>query len=216
MQVEPESSVRMGLVRQAGAPQRDADPLTCGCPGGWCSRHEVDRAVVRQGNGETGPQQAVGRDSREMPAKQVRGEMSEIGADPPGEQMTLCARHFAQVQVHIDVRCRAGPRPVANSPARGGGFDHRRRHGELAHARPEKKAGILARGQGVRHQHSPVANGTPDLHDEVSIETSVAESSLRSGRLRAAGFRSAATGSRLTITRRVRPGYAYCRHHRCQ
>jgi hypothetical protein len=88
--------------------------------------------------------------------------MTQISADLCRELPTVGATHGTQVQIHVDSRGSAGPGPVARHTARGRRLDHRRRHGELAHARPEKKAGVSIHDPGV-HQHSPLVNGTPDL-----------------------------------------------------
>lgn len=88
--------------------------------------------------------------------------MAQISADLCRELPAMGATHSTQIQIHVDPRGGTGPGPVAHHPAGGRRLDHRRRHGELAHVRPEKEARVSVHVPGV-HQHSPFVNGTPDL-----------------------------------------------------
>jgi hypothetical protein len=76
--------------------------------------------------------------------------------------------HGAQIQLDVDAcRCtRAGP--VAHRTAGGRSFDHRGRHGELAHALPSEKTEITVYGKGA-HQHSPCLDGTSPRNEKVVI-----------------------------------------------
>ncbi|MBP2324784.1 hypothetical protein JOF56_005169 [Kibdelosporangium banguiense] len=90
--------------------------------------------------------------------------MSQVSTDLCGKLPATCTPDSTQVQIHINPRGSTRPSPVAYGTAGGRGLDHRRRHGELTHTQPEKKAGIPIRSPGA-HQHSPFADGTPDLHE---------------------------------------------------
>lgn len=181
VQVEPVPPVgmrvRMRMPVWAGleagaAPQREADPLAGVRPGGRSPDHEVHRVLALtprghvlvpcQGDGQPRAQQPVRSDPRKVPAQQVRSQMAEIGPDPGREVVAMRARHGTQIEIDVDACGGARPRPVPGGAAGGRSLDHGRRHGELAHAQPEGKAGIPIRGPS-EHQHSPCADGTPNL-----------------------------------------------------
>ncbi|BFO18792.1 hypothetical protein SHKM778_51800 [Streptomyces sp. KM77-8] len=79
VQAEPGSGTRMRVVQgggaePAGVPEGEADALAAVRPRGWRPDHEVYwvlMAVAGQGDGESGAQQSVGGDSRQVPAQQV-------------------------------------------------------------------------------------------------------------------------------------------------
>lgn len=185
VQVEPEPPVGMGMrmtacagIVEGSVPQGEADPLTGIRPGGRSPDHEVHRTgavtpcdvmplatpVPGQGDGQPRPQQAVGSDPRHVPAQQVRCQLAEIGPELGRDFATVDACHGARIEIDIDARGGARPRPVADVAAGGRSLDHGRRHGELTHARPEGesgKAGNPVRGLS-EHQHSPCVDGSPN------------------------------------------------------
>ncbi|MEU6723487.1 hypothetical protein ABZ917_07230 [Nonomuraea wenchangensis] len=171
MQVEPETAMgaRMRMPARHGpvrVPQLQAEPLPGRRPDRRRTRHEPQPGrVPREGDGQPRPQQAVGRDPRHVPAQQLRSQMPEIVPYARRDLVPMDAGHGTQVEIDVHARRGARPRPVADGTAGGRTFDHGGRHGELAHAQPEKKARILVRDHRV-HQHSPCANGTPNLLKE--------------------------------------------------
>src|SRR2546430_4338560 len=92
----------------------------------------------------------------------------QIVADPGGKLPAVAPGHGAQIQLGVDAcRCtRAGP--VAHRTAGGRGFDHRGRHGELAHTLPGEKTEITVRSKGA-HQHSPCADGASPRNEKFVI-----------------------------------------------
>lgn len=175
VEAEPPFGAGAGARITAGAgsvPQREADPLTGVRPGRSGPGDEVDPTCPRprpallrdlvpgQREGQVRAQQPVGSDARHVPAQQVGRQMPEIGPDPGREVVAVRARHGTQIEIDIHACGGAGPGPVPDGTAGGRGLDHGRRHGVLAYAQPEGKAGIPIRGLS-EHQHSPCADGTP-------------------------------------------------------
>lgn len=91
--------------------------------------------------------------------------MAEIGPDLGCKFLAMGTGHGTQIEIDIDACGGTRPRPVPGEASGGRSLDHGRRHGELAHAQPEGKAGIPIRDLS-EHQHSPCADGTPNLPTE--------------------------------------------------
>jgi hypothetical protein len=80
-----------------------------------------------------------------MPAQQVGREVPEIGPDPGRELRAMGTGQRPQIEININASCGTRSRPVTVGPAGGRRLDHRRRHGELAHAQPAGKTGFSVR-----------------------------------------------------------------------
>lgn len=99
--------------------------------------------------------------------------MAKVRPDEGGEFPAVAARHGPEAQIDVDADCGARSCPVTGLTAGGRSLDHGGRHGELAHARPEGRAGIPNRGRSER-QHSPCADGSLYLFVESVIAASLA------------------------------------------
>ncbi|WP_324192252.1 hypothetical protein [Nocardia puris] len=124
---------------------------------------QVRWTVSRQGDGQAGTQQSVGCDAGEVPSQQIGCEMAQVGPELGGGLGAVDASYGTWIDIGIETRCGTSTNPITGMTPGGRGFDHRGRHGVLAHAQPEGEAGIVPVRESSAHQHSPGTNGTPNL-----------------------------------------------------
>ncbi len=105
-----------------------------------------------------GAQQPVRSDSGHVPAQQVGSEVAQIGPDA-GREVVARVRATERRLRSTSMPAAARPGPVPGTAAGGRGIDHGRRHGELAHARPEG-GGVPSRWRSIT---PPCADGSPNL-----------------------------------------------------
>lgn len=95
--------------------------------------------------------------------------MAQVGPNSGRGLPAMATSQGPDIDIDIETGCGTCPGPVADGTPGGRGFDHGGRHGELAHAQPEGKAGIVPIRARSAHQHSPCTNGTPNLCAEEVI-----------------------------------------------
>ncbi|QKG20103.1 hypothetical protein ACTIVE_1739 [Actinomadura verrucosospora] len=177
MQVEPETPSGM-WVRIAPrcavtvlAPEGQGHPLAGIRPSRRCSHHQLQRsgagtAITAEGDGQPGPDPPVGSNARHVPAKQIRCQPTQIRSKTGDELGAVAVTHGAQIEIDVDPSGGAGPRPVTDRTPRGRSLDHGQWYGVLTHALPHQQVGRNVREVGC-HQHSPCANDSPDLYEEL-------------------------------------------------
>ncbi len=177
VQVEPETPggmwVRM-VPRCAGTvlvPECQGHPLAGVRPSRRCPHHQLQRrgartAITAEGDGQPGPEPPVGSNSRHVPAKQIRCQPTQIRSKTGDELGAVAVAHGAQIEIDVDPSGGAGPRPVTDHTPCGRSLDHGRWYGVLTHALPHQQMGRDVR-EVVCHQHSPCANDSPDLYEEL-------------------------------------------------